>query len=77
MLKAAAILCLFAVMLACIGCSEQAKLNLPVNHTEIAMTGDCPHTPACFFERYPENWENALYQRQVAARYEQKRLARK
>ncbi len=70
-------LCLFVLILFCIGCSEQTSLNMPDNHTKIAAGHDCSKKPDCFFDRYPENWEHALYHRELAARYEAKELAKK
>ncbi len=76
MLRNLTTLCLFVLILFCIGCSEQANLNMPGNHARIAGH-DCSKTPDCFFDRYPENWEHVLYQRELAARYEAKELAMK
>ena len=76
-LKNVTTLCLFVLILFCIGCSEQASLNVSDNHTRIAAGHDCSQTPDCFFDRYPENWEHALYQRELTARYEAKELAKK
>ena len=76
MLRNVTTLCLFVLILFCIGCSEQANLNMSDNHTRIAGH-DCSKTPDCFFDRYPENWEHALYHRELTARYEAKGLAKK
>ncbi|MCD6393790.1 MAG: hypothetical protein J7M40_09800 [Planctomycetes bacterium] len=76
MLRNVTTLCLFVLILFCIGCSEQANLNMSGNHTMIAGH-DCSKTPDSFFDRYPENWEHALYQRELAARYETRELAKK
>jgi len=76
MLRYVTTLCLFVMILFCIGCSEQANLNMSGNHAMIAGH-DCSKTPDCFFDRYPENWEHALYQRELAVRYETRELAKK
>lgn len=70
-------LCLFVLILFCIGCGQQANLNVPNHSTEITAGHDCSQTPDCFFDRYPENWEHVLYQRELTARYEAKELAKK
>ncbi len=77
MLRNAMSLCLFVLILFCIGCGEQTNLNMPDNHTKIAAGHDCSKTPDCFFDRYPENWEHVLYQRELTARYEARELAKK
>ncbi|RKY10132.1 MAG: hypothetical protein DRP66_00500 [Planctomycetota bacterium] len=77
MLRNITTLCLFVLILFCIGCSEQTSLNMPDNHTRIAAGYDYSKKPDCFFDRYPENWEHALYHRELTARYEAKELAKK
>jgi len=79
MARSAAGCCLFLLVLFCIGCGQQANANLNVsNHpTEIATGHDCSQTPDCFFDRYPENWEQVLYQRALAARYEARKVVKK
>lgn len=79
MLRNSAILCLFVVILFCIGCGDGgANLNLPnADQPKLAADHDCTHTPNCFFERYPENWEHALYERELAARYQRNQLAKR
>ena len=78
MIRNCMILCLVAVMLLCIGCSEQANTKLSDQHNPtLAASHDCQNTPDCFFERYPENWEHTLYQRQLMEKYETKQVAKK
>jgi hypothetical protein len=78
MLRNGASLCLFVLILFCVGCGEQANLNVPNHRTEVAAGGhDCSRVPDCFFDRYPENWEHVLYQRELTARYEAKEPAKK
>ena len=79
MIKTGTILCLFVAILFCIGCGDGgANLNLPnADQPKLAADHDCTHTPNCFFERYPENWEHALYEREMAARYQRSQLAKK
>lgn len=77
MLRNAIVICLFAVVVLCIGCSEQAT-NLKLSDTSqpAIAAHNCP-TPDCFFERYPENWEYERYQRQLMHKYQQQQLAQK
>ncbi len=70
-------LCLFVLILFCIGCGQQANLNVSNTSTEITAGHDCSQTPDCFFDRYPENWEHVLYQRELTARYEAREVAKK
>lgn len=79
MLKTGTILCLFVAILFCIGCGDGgANLNLSnADQPKLATDYDCQNSPDCFFERYPENWEHALYEREMAARYQRNQLAKK
>jgi hypothetical protein len=78
MLRNGTILCLVAVMLLCIGCSEKANTKLSSPHDPtITASHDCQNAPESFFDRYPENWEHALYQRQLMEKYDTKQVAKK
>jgi len=76
MLRNGAIICLLALMVLCVGCSEKKTMVNVGGEKPVLTANDCK-TPECFFERYPENWEHELYQRQIMKEYERLQVAKK
>lgn len=79
MVRNVTILFVCVAILFCIGCGDgQANLGVANGRpTKLAADHDCAEIPDCFFDRYPENWEHVLYQRQLTARYEAREVPKK